>query len=229
MHEILEHKGTRFLARQGFSDQKTFQEVIVRNVYERKEFKILPGEHWLDLGGNVGAFTIHAISKGAFVDVYEPDPFSCKMIERQLRLNHMEANIHQKAVVAGKQKRMTMYVGNNNQVWRNSLYKNWGNKKFTVDCIHFSKVIKPGFNCKMDIEGAEMDIAEAMQVFPNKLVLEWSLDIDGSLNRYRRAIDRMKLNYDQVKHSKSFYELPDDLVPSYIFPKADMIYCYGTN
>ena len=221
------HKKIQFLCREGTSDLKTFEEVIVRNVYERKYFKIKEGEHWFDLGGNVGAFAIQAISKGATVDIYEPDPYNCKMIERNLKLNNMNANIYQKAVVAGKSKKMKMYVGNDLQVWRNSLYKNWGNEKFNVDCIHFSDVLNDSKNCvKMDIEGAEMDILESMDSFPNKMVFEWSLDIDRSLKRYRKMIDKFKPQYKNFMYKEQFYEMADEFFPRYIFPACDNIYCY---
>jgi len=221
----LEHKGVHFLARQGTSDEKTFDEVIVGNTYQKKGFKLKEGEHWIDLGGNVGAFALQAISKGCTVDIYEPDPFNCKMIEKNLKLNSYDANIHQKAVVAGELKKMTMYVGNNMQTWRNSLYKNWGNQKFTVECVHFSEVIKPEHCVKMDIEGAEMDILEGMAVFPYKMVAEWSLDIDSSLNRYRAILDKLKAQYQEVYHNKGFYEMPDSHLPNHIFPACDNFYC----
>ena len=32
------HKNIKFLVREGTSDEKTFEEVIVRNVYEKKDF-----------------------------------------------------------------------------------------------------------------------------------------------------------------------------------------------
>jgi len=199
----LEYNRIQFYAREKTSDEKTFDEVIVRNVYEKKYFKIKPKEHWIDLGGNVGAFTLNAISKGATVDVYEPDPFNCKMIEKNLKLNNMDANIHNLAVVANDMKKMTMYVGNNMQVWRNSLYKNWGNQKFTVNCINFNDVIKQEHCVKMDIEGAEMPILEAMNVMPKKMVFEWSFDIDISLTRYREIVKKMEKNYPNV-HAPSY-------------------------
>ena len=40
----------------------------------------------MDCGGNVGAFALLCLSKGAKVDIYEPDPFCCKMIEKNLKL-----------------------------------------------------------------------------------------------------------------------------------------------
>lgn len=224
-----EHKGINFYARKGTSDKKTFDEVIVNNVYETKHFKILPKEHWIDLGGNVGAFTLQAISKGATIDVYEPDPFNCKMIEKNLKANNYDANIYQKAVVATNDKYMTMYVGNDMQTWRNSLYKNWGNQKFKVTCIHFDEVIKDDSNLKMDIEGAEMPILEQMQNYPKKMVAEWSLDIDGNLNRYRRIVDKLKPVYTKFKYKQQFYDFPDDIIPNSIFPKADNFICYEKN
>ena len=221
------HKNIKFLVREGTSDEKTFEEVIVRNVYEKKDFKIKKDEHWIDLGGNVGAFAILALSKGASVDIYEPDPFSCKMVEKNLKLNNFNANIYQKAVVATDKKKMTMYVGNQMQTWRNSLYKDWGNEKFLVDCIHYEKVIKKDSFVKMDIEGAEMAILEDMKVFPEKMVFEWSFDIDRRILRYRDIIDKMKKNYKNMRYKKQFYDFPDYRLPDRIFPKADNIYCYG--
>lgn len=226
-----EHKGINFYARKGTSDKKTFDEVIVNNVYETKHFKILPTEHWIDLGGNVGAFTLQAMSKGATIDVYEPDPFNCKMIEKNLKANNYDANIYQKAVVATNDKYMTMYVGNDMQTWRNSLYKNWGNQKFKVPCIHFSDVLNNENHCvKIDIEGAEMDILENMKLFSNKMVFEWSFDIDGRIDRYKKIIDKLKKEYKNVdEKDKRFYNLPDYIVPNRFIVKANNIYCYEKN
>jgi len=219
------HKGIKFLVREGTSDEKTFNEVIVNNTYQKKDFKIKKGEHWIDLGGNVGAFAVLALSKGATVDIYEPDPFSCKMIEKNLKVNGYDANIYQKAVVANDKKKMTMYVGNNMNVWRNSLYKNWGNEKFTIDCVHYENVITKDSIVKMDIEGAEMAILESMQEFPKKMVYEWSFDIDPSLTRYREILKKMKKRYKSIRGTEfnlDFVEWQKSW-----FPPCANVYCYG--
>ena len=219
------HKGIKFLVREGTSDEKTFNEVIVNNTYQKKDFKIKKGEHWIDLGGNVGSFAVLALSKGATVDIYEPDPFSCKMIEKNLKVNDYDANIYQKAVVANHKKKMTMYVGNNMNVWRNSLYKNWGNEKFTIDCVHYENVITKDSIVKMDIEGAEMAILESMQEFPKKMVYEWSFDIDPSLTRYRQILKKMKKRYKSIRGTEfnlDFVEWQKSW-----FPPCANVYCYG--
>jgi FkbM family methyltransferase len=224
----LEHNGIIFFARKGTSDEKTFEEVIVRNVYEKRYFKIQENEHWIDLGGNVGAFALLALSKGATVEIYEPDPFNCKMIEKNLKANNFEAEIHQKAVVSNDLKKMKMFVGNNNQVWRNSLYKDWGNQSFNVECIHFSEVFTDSQHCcKMDIEGAEMTILESMDIFPKKMVFEWSFDIDESLNRYRNLVKMLNNNYKTVKapsYSSDFVTWQKSW-----FPACANFFCYEEN
>jgi hypothetical protein len=63
-----------------------FDEVLGNEVYLKKSMTIQAGETWMDCGGNVGAFTLLACSKGAKVTVYEPDPFNCEMIKKNLEL-----------------------------------------------------------------------------------------------------------------------------------------------
>ena len=85
-------KGVKFWHRPGFSDLKTFEEVIGRSVYQKRGMTILPGERWMDCGGNVGAFTLMACSLGADVVTYEPDPYNCEMIAKKYdRVDHLKA------------------------------------------------------------------------------------------------------------------------------------------
>lgn len=218
------HDGVHFFCREGTSDKKTFDEVLVGRTYERRYFQIDPKEKWIDLGGNVGAFTVRAASLGAKVDVYEPDPFNCKMIEKNLLVNGLDANIHQKAVVSSEAKKMKMYVGNNNQVWRNSLYKDWGNQAFNVDCIHFEEVLTDDISLKMDIEGAEMSIIESMEIFPKRMVFEWSFDVDPDIDRYRDSVKKLSLKYQTVKAPK--YREDYSVWPESWFPPCANVYCY---
>ena len=80
--KILEHDDLKFYVREGTSDEKAFREVIEKNSYQRKYFQIESGEEWIDLGGNVGAFALMVLKNNAKVKIYEPDPFSCRMIEK---------------------------------------------------------------------------------------------------------------------------------------------------
>ena len=123
-----EIKGIKFYYRDGFSDLKTFEEVIGRKTYMKKGMTINANEKWMDCGGNVGAFALLCCSLGAEVTVYEPDPYNCEMIEKNLKLNGYNAKIKQVALVHDHRKDIILFIGNNNQVWRNSIVKKWNNK-----------------------------------------------------------------------------------------------------
>jgi FkbM family methyltransferase len=191
--------GIKFYHREGFSDLKTFKEVIGNKVYEKKGMTIKPNERWMDCGGNVGAFTLLACSKGAEVTVYEPDPYNCQMIAENLKLNGFKATIKEVALVYNDAKELILFIGNNNNVWRNSIVKKWNNKGIKVKCINFDEEAKDFDCCKMDIEGAEMLILENTKKVFSKLVYEWSFDIDDNLSRFWSIIEKQKNQYSDLK------------------------------
>jgi FkbM family methyltransferase len=221
--------GIQFYHREGMSDLKTFEEVLRNEVYLKKGMTIESGETWMDCGGNVGAFTLLACSKGAKVTVYEPDPFNCEMIKKNLELNGFTAEVKQAALVHNDTKEIILFIGNNGNVWRNSIVKKWNNKGIKVPCLNFDSESKNFDCCKMDIEGAEMLILENTKKIFNKLVYEWSFDIDGSLNRFRKNIDNQKKVYNLEIADKRYYELADEFIPKRFVVPCTNIYCYEKN
>jgi FkbM family methyltransferase len=218
----------RFWHRDGFSDLKTFEEVIGRKVYLKRGMKIVPDEKWMDCGGNVGAFTLLACSLGAEVVVYEPDPYSCDIIEKNLKLNTFQAEIKQVALVANERKTATLFIGNNNNVWRNSIVKQWNEQGIKVPCQNFDAEAATFDGCKMDIEGAEMPILEATKSKFKKLVYEWSFDIDPSLARLWKVIDEQKKIYRvEAAWNSIFYKTKEHerWKPEW-FPACTNVFCY---
>jgi FkbM family methyltransferase len=226
-----EIKGIKFYYREGYSDLKTFNEVIGRDVYLKKGMTINAGEKWMDCGGNVGAFTLLAASKGAQVTVYEPDPYNCELIEKNLKLNGLTATIKQVALVHNDKTEAYLFIGNNNNVWRNSIVKKWNNKGIKVKCINFDQEAE-GFDCcKMDIEGAEMPILENTQKVFKKLVYEWSFDIDPSLPRFWSIIEQQSKKYKlaDIGNTGSFKSRDYDVWQKSWFPACTNVFCYEKN
>lgn len=221
----------KFYHRQNTSDLKTFEEVIGRDVYRKKNMTILSGEHWIDCGGNVGAFTLLACSLGAKVTVYEPDPNNCKMIEMNLALNNFEAEIVCVGLVHNDTKKANLFVGNNGNVWRNSMFKNWNGKGLKVDCVNFDEVVPDGVCVKMDIEGAEMPILETTKRKFKKLVFEWSFDIDPSLPRFWNIIEKLQNQYRlaSIGNTAKFLSRDYDVWQKSWFPACTNVFCYEKN
>jgi FkbM family methyltransferase len=226
-----EIKGIKFFYRENTSDLKTFEEVVGSDVYRKKGMTIEKGEKWVDCGGNVGAFTLLACSLGAKVTVYEPDPNNCAMIEKNLALNGFEANVICAGLVHNDTKKANLYVGNNGNVWRNSMFKNWNGKGLKVDCVNFDEVVQDGVCVKMDIEGAEMPILENTQRKFKKLVYEWSFDIDPSLSRFWNIIDLQKKDYNIKfeEHRTCYDDKREGLWKKSWFPACTNVFCYEKN
>lgn len=229
--KISEIKNIKFCYRENTSDYKTFEEVIGRDVYRKKGMTIERGETWIDCGGNVGAFTLLACSKGAKVSVYEPDPYNCKMIEKNLKINGFDANIVCAGLVHNDVKKANLYVGNNGNVWRNSLVKNWNGKGIKVDCVNFDEAIFDGVCVKMDIEGAEMAILENTNRIFKKLVFEWSFDIDPSLPRFWKIIERLQKIYRvaEIGNAAKFKSRDYNIWQKSWFPACVNVFCYEKN
>jgi FkbM family methyltransferase len=223
-----ELRGIKFYHREGFSDLKTFNEVIGKQVYLKKRMTIKEGEKWMDCGGNVGAFTLLAASKGALVTVYEPDPYNCELIEKNLRLNGLKATIKESALVHNDKTEAYLFIGNNNNVWRNSIVKKWNNKGIKVKCTNFDQAAEGMECCKMDIEGAEMLILENTKKVFKKLVYEWSFDIDPSLPRFWRIIEKQskKYNVADVGNTGSFKSRGYNVWQKSWFPACANVFCY---
>ena len=225
-----EISGIKFYHRDTMSDLKTFQEVIGGLTYLKKGMTINAGENWMDCGGNVGAFTLLACSKGANVTVYEPDPFNCEMIKKNLDLNGFEATIKQYALVHDDTKELVLFIGNNGNVWRNSIIKKWNNKGIKVPCINFESEAENFDCCKMDIEGAEMLILENTNKVFNKLVYEWSFDIDASLVRFWNIIEKQQKQYKNLKdvgNTGKFKSRDYDTWQKSWFPACTNVFAYN--
>ena len=223
--------GIKFYHRPGFSDLKTFEEVIGRKTYLKRGLTIEKGEHWMDCGGNVGAFVLLACKLGATATVYEPDPFNCDLITKNLKLNGLKnaAVVKQAALVHDDRKHTVMFVGNNNNVWRNSIVKKWNDKGLKVPCLNFDEQAASHQYCKMDIEGAEMPILENTERTFRKLVYEWSFDIDPSLKRLWDVIDKQKKNYRvEAAWNTIFYEDHREIMwQSAWFPACTNVFCFA--
>ena len=219
--------GIRFYHRPGFSDIKAFEEVIGRRAYLVRGMTIEPGEKWMDCGGNVGAFTLLACSMGADVTVYEPDPFNVDMIKRNLKLNGFKATIKQAALVHDDRQSVILHIGNSNQVWRNSIVTKWNDKGIRVPCLNFDDEAQSFDCCKMDIEGAEMPILENTDVVFQKLMYEWSFDVDPSLPRLRRVVERQQQHYKVRARSDCFPGADGTVWKSNWFPLCTDITCFA--
>lgn len=228
-----------FFVREGTSDQKSVDEVVLDKGYQRFRpfrFTVEQGETWIDLGANIGAFTVWALEQGAGrVIAYEPDPDNYEILRLNMRrFDAGRYELHKAAVVADDREKATLYQNTaKGNVWRNSIEKEWrGGESTTVRCENVLQALESvsgGLNIKMDIEGTEMPILELLasnrQILSRirKLTFEWSFDVDPDLKRFRAVLHRLKDAFPNVSPSNEYSE-HDSWKPEW-FPPCKTLYC----
>lgn len=225
----VEVNGLEFYVREGTSDIKAIREVVERRGYGRYGFVPAVGESWLDLGANVGAFSVWAASqdKSITVQAYEPDPTMCELIEHNAKLNKVnkQIEVYQCAVVADDRAEVTLHCNvQQGNVWRNSIERHWrGEQDITVPAYHISEVLEsmPDYSyLKMDVEGTEMPILEWMlgthktrkltRMKLRGMVFEWSFDVDRRIARFTSVTDQLHDLYDIVNNAQIPSDHPEE-------------------
>jgi len=221
--------GLSFWVREDSSDQKAIAEVVTRNGYRRRDFQFHQGEDWLDLGANVGAFSVLAASEGASVIAVEPEPETVAILKRNISLNGLVSKVE---VVEGAATPSERGVGMlhvnsaSRNFWRSSLEKPWrGGRRVPVRLVPLVDLLREDQHCKMDIEGSEMPLLESIESkLWKRLVFEWSFDVDGSIPRFAAQRDKLRAMYDNVVYPK--FDESHESWPKSWFPACRTVWCY---
>ena len=175
-----------FEVREQLPDLNVSDEIIIREQFEEDVYEIDgifgDNENVLDLGGNIGAFDIYAISKGAKkVFTFEPEPENMELLKKNIALNNLGDKIHTYELgVSDKEGEQYLYI------WQGgSAVVGMGKSKelpmIKVKLVTFQQMVDmiekdfgvTQFDClKVDIEGSEYGIfdnvkKETMQKFKN--------------------------------------------------------------
>ncbi|MCC2310057.1 FkbM family methyltransferase [Cellulomonas chengniuliangii] len=133
---------------------------------------IVPGAHFVDVGANLGLYTVAATSlvgSSGRVTAFEPAPRTAQMLRDNVQLNGLletgRVAIHEKAAgaVRGTGK-LAVYDADSGH---NSLYsKELTDPTVSVEIVPLDEVFPPGTKVdvvKIDAEGAELEVLRGMQ------------------------------------------------------------------
>lgn len=76
------------------TDEIVVREIWKENVYEVKDTHFNRGGVVIDIGANIGAFSVYAAHFGATVYAIEPEPHNLTALKRNIQINHMEEKIY---------------------------------------------------------------------------------------------------------------------------------------
>ncbi len=154
--------GLHFLTRPGSDDTRILFDVFAKRCYRPEA--ISKNGTVIDIGGNIGAFSLLAAQRGARVYTYEPHPQNLQLLNANCALNRFGTIQVNPVCVAAEGGRAALYIPDDDGfVGRFSLYAGRGSRTVEVSVISAEKMfadLPPGpIDClKLDCQGSEYDI-----------------------------------------------------------------------
>jgi len=173
------------------------------NVWHRPEFfdknqrklfcdAIKPGSTVLDVGANVGIYTLLAAKRGARVFAIEADPKTVEILRRNVHVNGFDDRVTVFPIAVGEQEgTVTLFRFAENRGHSN-LFE--GTDPVLVPCRTIDSLDLPPIDvCKMDIEGSELPALKGMEATIRrsprmKLLIEYAEAL-GASAELREFID----------------------------------------
>jgi FkbM family methyltransferase len=202
----LKHKGLEFLVRQGTTDDYVVREVL-GGVYDK--LKISDDDVVLDIGLNIGVFTVHALGKGAKkVYSFEPEQDNFNIAAKNIKLNNFEESRYQlfnSAVVGNNDKHRSFSLNTKKNKGGHSLVHKRGRGTVNVHCMNINEIIathKPTV-IKMDIEGGEYECLKSVKSFEcvREMQLEFHhahLNDTKTHQKYNEIIALLRTHFKEV-------------------------------
>jgi FkbM family methyltransferase len=161
--------GLVFYSGPGDSAGFLFFEVFANGCYRRGLPAALNGDV-VDIGANIGAFTLDAATRypAATMHAYEPDPRTCDVLRRNVEVNGLASRVRiWNEAVAGEIGTLRLWRGDGSVVASAHLPQHLRGEACDVPAVTLQTVLSRTAGriavLKMDCEGAEADILEGAE------------------------------------------------------------------
>ncbi len=154
--------GLRFNLRGGTDDHHVLFEILITNCYDEAE--ISSGAVVVDIGANIGCFSLKAAQTAGRVLSYEPFPPNYDLLRENIALNKAENIEVYNVAVGGKAGKSVLFLPDNDSfVGRVSLHPGRGTRtvecaSITLDQVLLDNNLDAIDLLKIDCQGAEYEI-----------------------------------------------------------------------
>ena len=223
--KLVEKFRPQFQVREDSTDTKAIEGVWSKDCYRmhRDGFQPKPGEMWLDVGSNVGAFGALAHYFGAEVVAVEPEKDNAAMTATNLELNGNDnAQVLEAAVVPNefRGEKVILHTLPDNQRRHSIAREGRDTVAVEVQAVKIDSIvdqIRPD-GVKISIEGAEIQLLQSWEIppFVHYVVVEWNFKMDNRLHTLARGFERLAARFRKVDMSKqiNFTKPTYDLFPA---------------
>jgi FkbM family methyltransferase len=190
-----------------------FHEVWVKKMYSPKGYEIKKGDVVIDIGANIGVFSIYAATQAEDVRVYalEPFPENCDWLKRNVEENELDNVVVFEKAVSGDSKAKTLYVSD---AWVGHSLNNQEESvgKIEIECVTLDDLTQTVAQCdllKIDCEGCEYDVLynSSYSTFRKirKIVGEYH-DIDSDRMTGKSLCDFLVERRFEITHYNEFHD-----------------------
>jgi FkbM family methyltransferase len=153
--------GSAVEIRGGTDDRHVLFEVFVEDIYP---VPVQPGDTVVDVGAQIGCYTVRTATRGARVYAFEPFPANFAALQRNIALNRL-ANVRAFPYAVGAESGpRTMFVPDDGgHTGRHSLFPGRGSRTIAVSCLCLDDIVRQNdLQCvnvlKVDCQGSEYEI-----------------------------------------------------------------------
>lgn len=198
--------GNKFFIREDTLDEYVIKE-NAGSQYNKLQLR--PKDVVLDIGANIGAFSVLNADKVKRILAYEPEPENFLLLKKNIARNEIE-NIRcvRRAIVGDDSLSVTLYKNTKKNMGSHSMYVKRGRIPIVVTASHIDEVIlkhKPTV-AKIDIEGAEFDIVMNSTKLGTlrEVIIEYHMAAlkDKDLSMYRDFVAKLKTIFKTVDYPK---------------------------
>jgi FkbM family methyltransferase len=153
--------GSAVEIRGGTDDRHVLFEVFVEDIYP---VSVQAGDTVVDVGAQIGCYTIRTATRGARVYAFEPFPANYSALQRNIALNHLAGVKAFPYAVGAESGPRTMFVPDEDgHTGRYSLFPGRGSQTLSVSCLSLDDIVRENNLqsvdvLKLDCQGSEYEI-----------------------------------------------------------------------
>lgn len=194
----------------GEADESVYEEIFVDRDYRVLDDFLKQASVVVDIGAHIGLFSLYAAVCGADeIHAFEPEERNYAALKKHMKMNRVNNVRSKNLAVVGTESERKLFISEDSH--NHSLFEEGNGEGRPVNTIAISKLMgKIGF-CdvmKMDCEGAEFEIIQAMKAEHFKQIGTLYIEYHQYLKHFRAGdlIGKLKKYYPSVRDFVSQYD-----------------------
>jgi FkbM family methyltransferase len=189
--------GEKILVRPWAEDVRIVKSIFAKKNYVNEFVSIMPNALVVDVGANIGAFTIFAAQWAKKVFAFEPEPENFRLLCSNIELNKLTNVMPLRMAIAKKKGKQNFCLAEKQHSGSHSFFLQHYQKKIEVKTLSLLDLIKKEALAKIDFlkldcEGSEAEIIEGLSLETAKKIEQIALEFH-QINDYSAEYLERKL------------------------------------